>query len=207
MSPLAELLAFAGIMALGQFSPGPDMLLLTRSSLAEGGRAGVAMAFGIGTGLTLHAALAIFGTAALFSRGGVAAELLRWAAAVYLGWLAYGLLMECFVHVYSGSRPASAPPRGRRGPFLRGLLCNLLNPKVVVFLAAVTAPFLQGARPAWWPWALWGVVVLQGSTLWAAWALALQWAPLRGGYRRGGPWIDLAFGLLLLALAVRMAWG
>ena len=28
MTAAGELLAFAGVMALGQFSPGPDMLLL-----------------------------------------------------------------------------------------------------------------------------------------------------------------------------------
>lgn len=203
----AELFAFAGVMAVGQFSPGPDMLLLTRTSLAEGARAGVAMATGIGLGLSLHAALAIAGTSALFSQGGWPADLLRWGAVIYLGWLAYGLVVAWFVHVYSGSKAAAAPSRGTRGPFVRGFLCNLLNPKVMVFLAAVAAPFLKGDRPNWWPGALWGVVVGEGVTLWALWALLLQWRPVRDAYRRGGPWIDLGFGLLLLVLAVRLAWG
>lgn len=207
MTPAAELLAFAGVMAVGQFSPGPDMLLLTRTALAEGARSGVAMAVGIGTGLSLHAAVAIGGTAALFERGGWPAGILRWAAVLYLGWLGYGLVMGWFVHVYSGLRYGPPPPRGRRGPYVRGLLCNLLNPKVMVFLAAVAAPFLKGDRAVWWPWALWGVVVGEGLLLWAMWALVLQWRPVRDGYRRGGPWIDLGFGLLLLALALRLAWG
>ncbi len=55
MSPPLELLAFAGVMALGQFSPGPDMILLTRTALRSGARAGVEMALGIACGLAVHA--------------------------------------------------------------------------------------------------------------------------------------------------------
>jgi threonine/homoserine/homoserine lactone efflux protein len=84
-------------------------------------------------------------------------------------------------------------------------LCNLLNPKVVVFLAAITTPFLAGDRPGWWPWALWAIVVFEGLTLWALWALVLQFQPIREGYRRAGPWILLVFGVSMLALAVRLA--
>ena len=64
-----ELWAFAVIMVIGQFSPGPDMLLLTRTSLAEGLRAGWMMVLGISTGLTVHATLAIGGIAVVLARG------------------------------------------------------------------------------------------------------------------------------------------
>ncbi len=47
MTAAAELLAFAGVMALGQFSPGPDMVLLTRTSLKCGAKVGSDGAFGI----------------------------------------------------------------------------------------------------------------------------------------------------------------
>ncbi|MDB4502166.1 LysE family transporter, partial [Akkermansiaceae bacterium] len=66
-----ELWAFAVIMVIGQFSPGPDMLLLTRTSLAEGLRAGWMMVLGISTGLTVHATLAIGGIAVVLARGGI----------------------------------------------------------------------------------------------------------------------------------------
>ena len=66
---IGELWAFALIMLIGQFSPGPDMLLLTRTSLAEGLRSGWMMVLGISTGLTLHASLAIGGIAVVLSKG------------------------------------------------------------------------------------------------------------------------------------------
>lgn len=202
MSEPLELLAFAGVMALGQFSPGPDMLLLTRTALAEGAGKGVRMALGIATGLTLHATLAISGTALLFRRGGWLGETMRWLAAGYLLWLASGLLRAWFVHLRSGPREVVAAAAGNRSAYLRGLLCNLLNPKVLVFFAAGTAPFLTGDRPAWWPAAIWGIVVVQGCTLWSLWAMVLQWRPIRAAYRKAGPWIDAVFGVVLAVLAV-----
>lgn len=207
MNGALELLAFAGVMALGQFSPGPDMLLLTRTALAEGARTGVRMALGIGTGLAVHAAVAIGGTSLFFQREGWPREMMRWLAAAYLGWLAWGLFRAWFVHLHSGSKEAGPVDRGRRSAYLRGLLCNLLNPKVLVFLAAVTAPFLAGERPGWWAPVMWGIVVFQGWSLWSLWALLLQWRPIRNGYRRAGPWIDGVFGLALAGLAVALITG
>lgn len=200
---MLDLAAFAGVMALGQFSPGPDMILLTRTALAEGARSGAIMACGIATGLAVHTAVAVAGLALAFERTPALRQAVAWIAAGYLGWLAWQLVKASLA-----AKPASpveaAAARPRANPFVRGLICNLLNPKAVLFLAAVCAPFLQGAHPPWWPAALWAVVVFQGGLLWALWARLLQWPPLRTRYERSARWIDGAFGVALAALALRL---
>jgi threonine/homoserine/homoserine lactone efflux protein len=207
MNGALELLAFAGVMALGQFSPGPDMILLTRTALRIGPRAGVEMACGIACGLAIHTTLAVTGLALVLERFTVLWQALRWAAATYLLWLAYRIFMEVFVAWYSGGIRVKndTVPAGR--PWFRGFLCNLLNPKAVIFLAAVSAPFLGGDRPGWWPFAIWGIVVVQAAILWSLWACLLQWNPLRSRYERAARWIDGAFGVVLAALAVRLTMG
>jgi threonine efflux protein len=207
MSGAMELLAFAGVMALGQFSPGPDMILLTRTALKTGARTGVRMALGIACGLAVHATLAVGGLALAFERLPVLREVLRWAAVAYLMWLAYRLLREVFVGWYSGVKVDTNTLTSVRQPFLRGLFCNLLNPKAAIFIAAVSAPFLRGERPEWWPFAIWGIVVGQAGILWSLWACVLQWRPLRSRYESAGRWIDGAFGIVLGALAARLAVG
>lgn len=199
---------FAGFMALGQFSPGPDMILLTRTALAEGAKAGAIMAFGIATGLLFHTSIAVAGMAVVFERSPGLRKGISWLAAAYLSWLAWSLIRA------SLSAPAPAvlaaetgPQVPKRSPFLRGLICNLLNPKAVIFLASVCAPFLRGGHPAWWPFAIGGVVVIQGGVLWALWARLLQWSPLRSRYERSARWIDGAFGVALVALALMLVLG
>ena len=201
---MTELLAFAGVMALGQFSPGPDMILLTRTALKSGARSGVEMALGIASGLTVHATVAVGGLALAFERLPALREALRWLAAAYLLWLAYRMLMEIFVVWYSGGRREAAMELTGRGPFLRGLLCNLLNPKAAIFLAAVSSPFLRAERPDWWPFAILAIVVGQAFVLWSLWAWLLQWRPLRARYQKAALWIDGAFAFALLGLAIHL---
>jgi len=202
MEGLGDLAWFAGVMALGQFSPGPDMVLLTRTALAEGRRAGVATALGIATGLAVHATAALAGVAIVLQRHAWLREGLMGVAAVYLLWLAWRIAREVWRARKAAGESVAAGVRRTRGPFVRGLLCNLLNPKAALFLAALSTPFLAGERPGWWPLALWIVIVGQGGLLWALWAALLQWRPLREGYRRAARWIDAAFAAALAGLAV-----
>jgi threonine efflux protein len=202
VNPALELAAFAGLMALGQFSPGPDMILLTRTALAEGAKAGAIMAIGIATGLCVHASVAVAGLAVAFEQSPGLRKAISWSAAAYLLWLAWCLLRSAFSPPVANGESIAAP--SSRGPFLRGFICNLLNPKAVIFLAATCAPFLTGAHPSWWPFAIAGLVIVQGGTLWALWAWLLQWRPLRTRYEKSARWIDGIFGVALAALAVKL---
>lgn len=207
MSECAALWAFAGVMALGQFSPGPDMILLTRTALKSGVRSGVKTACGIACGLSVHATLAVGGVALALEHSAPVKVALQWLAAAYLLWLAYRILGEVFAVVSSGAKREREVDSSERGPFRQGLLCNLLNPKAAVFLMAVSAPFLRGDRADWWPFAIWGIMVGQAFVLWSLWAFLLQWMPLRKGYQRAELWIDGLFGIVLLVLAIRVLVG
>jgi threonine/homoserine/homoserine lactone efflux protein len=198
------LAVFAGVIAVGQFSPGPDMVLLTRTSLAHGGRAGTWTAIGIACGLTLHAAVAMGGVSVFLTGESPLARGLRLAAALYLAWLAWQLLRAAWRGGGADAANASTPGGGGAACWRRGWWCNLLNPKVALFFAAITAPFLTAERPHWWPWVLGAMIVVQGFVLWTAWAWALQWAPLRLIYQKSARWLDALFGCALLALAVRV---
>ncbi|MDP0491768.1 MAG: LysE family transporter [Verrucomicrobiota bacterium JB023] len=203
MDPLAEWLAFAGVMALGQFSPGPDMLLLTRVSLGEGKRAGFLVVTGIVTGLCLHAALAIGGMAALFSQGGWVETTMKVLASAYLLWLAYGLVQEWFVRWYGAAlQEETAKVKGGRSWYLQGLFCNVLNPKAVVFFAGIVAVFLSGERAPWWPVVLWLTIVLEGFLLWGLWVVLLQEKRVRQLYERYSLWLNLGFALGLMGMVL-----
>lgn len=192
---------------LGQFSPGPDMLLLTHTALRKGAREGLQTAAGIACGLTVHTTIAVAGVAVAFERMPMLRRVLQWVAALYLLWLAWRMAMEFFVAWYSGAIYEMEVVESRRAPFVRGLLCNLLNPKAALFIAAVSAPFLSGDHPAWWPFAIWGIVVGFGIGLWSLWVMLLQWPPLRHRYKRHAGLIDGIFGLVLAALAIRLMAG
>lgn len=197
MNHALELLAFAGIMAVAQFSPGPDMILLTRTSLQEGGRAGSIMACGIATGLAVHTAVALGGAGYFFTAGSLFLPYLKSLASAYLLYLAYQVFT-------AGPAPAGLASVSARGHFLRGLSCNLLNPKAALALSSICAPFLQGHQGLSRPLSLGIIIVGQGLLLWVIWAYGLQIPNLRKSYDRRLGMINRSFAILLAILAVSL---
>jgi len=186
---LRGLYAFALVMMLGQFSPGPDMILLTRTSLAEGWRAGILTVLGIVTGLAFHATLALAGMAAVLAAGGWLEIMIKILAAGYLVWLASSLLRS--------QGHVSQEKLSCHSPYLRGLFCNLLNPKVAIFFAGAVAPFLAYHSPV----VLGLVILLEGVVLWSLWVVFLQNPSIRSSYLKAGKWLDRMFGMALLSIA------
>jgi len=207
MKEVFELVGFSGIMMLGQISPGPDMLLLTRTAIKEGARAGREMALGIATGLAVQATLAVAGFAVLVERTPVVRLALCWLAAGYLLWMAFRIFVTVIASKSAAVTWEPCEEIAPQRPFFRGLICNLSNLKVVLLLAAVCAPFLHGAHPEWWPFALVSIIVIQGAGLWILWVCLLQWMPIRRWYERAARWIDLIFSIILVTLAGRLLIG
>lgn len=190
---------------MGQFSPGPDMILLTRVSLKEGSRAGWLVMLGIVAGLCMHAALAIGGVSALLAQGGQWERGMSLLAAGYLIWLGWKMLRSFFLADSESIHEAEVAELGRVW-FLQGLICNLLNPKVVFFFAGMTALFLRKEQEGWWPFLLWVTIVFEGLVLWGLWVVVLQHEGIRATYHRKSKWLDLGFGGGLWVLAGLLLW-
>jgi threonine efflux protein len=181
------------------------MLLVTRTALRSGLKSGLQVACGIGCGLAVHATVAVSGLVMLLQRFDALRSALQWLAAVYLLWIAWGLLRECY-GIRRGAAGHEAASHASMGssPFLRGLFCNLLNPKVALFLAAVCAPFLGQAATMQRALVVWWMIVGLGCGLWCAWVWVLQWPTVQRAYLRAAVWIDTVFALLLVLLALRL---
>ena len=180
---------------MAQFSPGPDMILLTRTSLQEGGRAGAIMACGIATGLAVHASIALSGGSYLLQHDSPWLPYAKLAASCYLIYLAWQVFR-------SDGAAASTDSTATHHHFLRGLLCNLFNPKAALVLASICTPFLHQNSEASRPIALGLIIVGQGVVLWILWAYLLQTKSIREGYERGRRWINRSFAVLLLLLGL-----
>src|SRR6185312_7264770 len=69
-------------------TPGPNMLFLVSRTLAQGRAAGFVSLAGTSAGFALHALAAALGLSALLAAVPLAYEVVRWAGAIYLAWLA-----------------------------------------------------------------------------------------------------------------------
>lgn len=142
----SQLLPFMAAAIALNLTPGVDMTYVLSRSLAQGRAAGIASAFGIFGGSAVHTLLAAVGVSALLSASQVGFEILKWAGAAYLAYLAIRLFL---------SRPdaatlAAVPPASLWRIWAEGVLVNLLNPKVALFILAFLPQFTDPAKGAVW---------------------------------------------------------
>lgn len=129
------LLAFVPAGLALNLTPGADMMFCLGQGLRSGPRAAVAASGGIALGAFVHAALAGLGLGALLATVPVAFEIIRWIGVAYLLWLAIQALRHAGP---SGAVPAQTP----RWAFRAGLMVNLTNPKVILFILAFVPQFV-----------------------------------------------------------------
>ena len=195
-------------------TPGADMALVARSSAAQGWRAGVAAALGVGAGCGVHIATAALGLGALLASTPAAFALLRWVGAAYLVWLGWGLLRSRpAAAVADAGQSAGTAAQAWRRMFWQGFLTNALNPKVALFFLAFVPQFIEpGAGHTALAFVALGAVFVVNST---AVNLALAWgvARLRSGLGQGpglqrvGLWLNRSVGALFISVGLRLAWG
>lgn len=140
MPDLATLLLFSTACLALTATPGPDMLLIASRSASQGKAAGFATLAGIQAGTYCHALAAAFGLSQLFLLVPLAYDIVRYAGAAYLLYLAWKTV--------SAGAPATAPQadavrRTVGTMFRQGLLTNLLNPKMALFVLALFPQFVR----------------------------------------------------------------
>ena len=189
---------FFAVLVLAYLTPGPEFLIVLRSA-TRGWRAGLAAGAGAQTGLTVHMLVAALGLSLLLTRYPGALLAIQLAGSLYLGYLGWRLLRSTGTE--AGPRPSTATA------FRQGLATDLLNPKVVVFFAAVLPQFVNlSAGRVREQMLLLGVVdVLFGFLAWLlVTAVGVRLHSWLADPRRRRRW-DRISGTLLLGLAAILA--
>ena len=137
----AAFLAAATILTL---TPGVDTAMVLRAATVEGRRAAILAALGIGLGCLVWGAAVALGLGALLRASELAYAVVKLAGAAYLVWLGVGLLLRPRQVL---TENGGADPAVRRDAFWRGLLTNLLNPKVGVFYVTFLPQFVPYGAP------------------------------------------------------------
>ena len=134
---LEQVIAFNLVLAAAIASPGPALLMAVQTSLSGGRRAGIAVGIGLGAMATIWTLMALLGLGVVFRLFPAVYTAAKIAGAAYLLYLAWKMW-----------RHASAPVEVRAAParraFRQGFAVNLLNPKSVLFAAAVLVTVFPG---------------------------------------------------------------
>ena len=152
---LTEFIVAAVLLAL---TPGPDILLVLTTSVLNGFKKGIQLALGLTSGVLFHTCVVALGVAALVVANPVLFNAVKYAGVCYLLYLGLSGVWQAEKKKRSGanSKQKSEEMQSReqdsvntdisgRKLYFRGIMMNVLNPKVALFFLALFPQFLDPA--------------------------------------------------------------
>lgn len=185
----------------GAASPGPDILLITRTA-TRSRRHALATVLGIQVGVLFWCTLTVLGFAALLNAFPTLLGSLQLIGGAWLLWMGRGMVLA---GVRERRNPSAdleeaAARLGRlRHAFRDGLTTNLANPKIVLFLAALVAPLLPPSPSVLLSIAVVAMLSVSALLLQVGMALLVSTTAMRQRLLRAGPWIDMVAGVFFIA--------
>ncbi|MDP7003060.1 MAG: LysE family translocator [Candidatus Thalassarchaeaceae archaeon] len=198
--------ALAAVFVLGAMSPGPSLAVVLRNTMAGGRNQGVATGIGHGIGFGIYAFAAAAGIATALSLHDSTEAVLRWGGTAILIWLGFTFLSHAMSGPY-GDAPGDDKTSSERAGFVQGFLVALFNPKILAWMLAIYAPFIEAEIPLE---TLIGMGVL-GMTIDGTWYVTVATVLTRGEgvamLRSKAHIIDGAMGFLMFLFAVLILGG
>ena len=136
---------FIAALVIG-IAPGPDNLFVLAQSATYGARLGFCIILGLCTGIAIHTCLLVAGVSALIAASPTEFFVIQCLGAAYLLYLAYksfGVKVGTVKLDEGGSNTLPSP----RKLYLRGVIMNLTNPKVILFILSLIPPAVRLDRP------------------------------------------------------------
>ncbi|MDB5417888.1 MAG: threonine efflux protein [Phenylobacterium sp.] len=204
MTVAEALIAFSIAAGLLTIAPGLDTALVLRTAAVDGARSAALAALGICLGTLVWGGAVALGLGALLAASELAFDVLKWAGAAYLVWLGLHLILkprERF-DLSGGGRGGSSHLAWLR----RGLLTNLLNPKVGVFYVSFLPQFLPAGVPGAPFMFLLACLHVAMGVVWFALLIGAT-RPIAGALHKAGVvrWLDRLTGGVFLGFGVRLA--
>lgn len=200
-------LEFAGLMlafGINAVIPGADFAMVLRQSIAHGRRAAIFTSAGIATSILVHGSYTLLGLGVIVGNSLMLFNIVKWAGAAYLVWLAISALRSAPPKAPEESDLAGAR-RGDFAAFALGFLTNLLNPKAVLFFLALFTALVSVRTGN----DIKVIYVLSMSLMLFAWfalvSVFFTTASVRQGFFRFGRWFNRVTGITFILLAVRVA--
>ena len=193
---IKSLIGMSFVCAMGAISPGPSLAVVLRNTISGGRTQGVMTGIGHGIGLGIYAFIAVMGLSSLLLANKQIFNLLQWAGALVLIWLAFNMI------TYNQSDSSKEHEGSVRRGFLEGFMIAFLNPKILVFMVAVFSQFINPdiTNSGRFIMAIMAGVI--DTTWYVLVAAVLAGTPIVDKLRVNAVIIDRSIGMVLLMLAI-----
>ncbi|QXI48572.1 MULTISPECIES: LysE family translocator [Pseudomonas] len=198
---MTELIAIALFTLLAVISPGADFAMVTRSSYAQGRKAGLAAAVGIALGVQVHVLYTVLGIALIISHSPTLFLAMKVLGAGYLIYLGYRLLTRRSQVSVNGE----AGQAGLLIALRTGFLTNALNPKTMLFVISAYTQVVQPGSSLALDFAYGGFMSFAHWAWFSLVAVFFSNAGLRKAMLARQQLVDRMIGVALIGLGLAVA--
>lgn len=195
-----EFLALLLAWGLAGGSLGPATLTIAGTAMGQGRRAGVLTGVGVWAGSAVWGLAAMAGMGALMFANAWIAEVLRYAGAGYLLFLAVKSLRSAL----TPDKGLALRKSGENGHFRRGFLVHLTNPKAILAWGAVYAVVVPPGAPLITLLVTFMALTTVSAVIFLGYGMLFSGRGVVRVYNAARRWFELAFAALFGAAAIKI---
>ena len=139
MFDMTTLLLFIGTAIILIIIPGPDLIFTVTQGMANGKKTAIITALGLSLGNIVHTFAAAIGLSLIIKTSPLVFVVFKTLGTIYLFYIAF----QAIKHRKEMIDLNSQNTNHTKGLFLRGLLMNILNPKVAIFFLTFLPQFIN----------------------------------------------------------------
>ncbi|ENW90727.1 MULTISPECIES: LysE family transporter [Acinetobacter] len=201
---MSLLLTICALHFVAQLSPGPDIILIAKSSASTTRRNTIHIIAGISLGIVLWVVLTLLGFTVLVEQFPWIQQVLMLIGGLFLAKMGWAMLSGGLRSLKQSSalEDVQAQSSAQKNYFLLGLFTNLSNPKTLIYFSSVFSLALSSSASDYLKAQLAVIIPLQTFLTFVLLMLLLSQPKIKAVYQRSGSYIDILSGALFLIFAL-----
>ncbi|MEN8390640.1 LysE family transporter [Acinetobacter indicus] len=201
---MSFLLTICALHFVAQLSPGPDIILIAKSSASTTRRNTIHIIAGISLGIVLWVVLTLLGFTVLVEQFPWIQQVLMLIGGLFLAKMGWAMLSGGLRSLKQSSalEDVQAQSSAQKNYFLLGLFTNLSNPKTLIYFSSVFSLALSSSASDYLKAQLAVIIPLQTFLTFVLLMLLLSQPKIKAVYQRLGSYIDILSGALFLIFAL-----
>lgn len=202
---MSLLLTICALHFVAQLSPGPDVLLIAKSSASTSRANTLKIILGISVGIVVWVVLTLLGFTVLIEQFPWIQQVLMLIGGLFLARMGWAMLNGGLKTLKQETNLDDAQQHtvpDAKNHFLLGLFTNLSNPKTLIYFSSVFSLALSSSASTHLKTQLAVIIPLQTFLVFALFMLVMSMPKIKAAYQRSGSYIDIISGGLFLVFAI-----
>ena len=201
---MSLLLTICVLHFVAQLSPGPDILLIAKSSASTSRANTLKIILGISVGIVVWVVLTLLGFTVLIEQFLWIQQVLMLVGGLFLARMGWAMLTGGLKQRKQNLVPEDVEVTGldTKNYFMLGLMTNLANPKTLIYFSSVFSLALSSAASGHLKTQLALIIPVQTFMVFTGLMLILSMPKIKQAYQRSGSYIDIISGGLFLLFAL-----